>query len=109
MNNTEKFFKEDMTANTEFYGVIETPQGSEGFPAGIFRFDEFYGTVIKTTRSGAYISLRSPDGRPLPTGFSFCSAEVGDRVLVSVRRFDRGNLIVAIDSIYETNRRTAAA
>ena len=72
----------------------------QSLPEGISKHDMFFGTVMGTNRSGAYIRLRMRNVSEIPTAYAFCCGSVGDEVLVSVRRMDQkhGTLLVDIDS-----------
>lgn len=59
------------------------------------KFDVYAGTVIRTTSHGAVIKLHDMDVE----AFCFCSARLGDQVLVSISKIDiEGRVRCRIDS-----------
>lgn len=54
------------------------------------RYDVYEGIVIKTNRRGAIIKLLDSDIE----AFCFCSANIGDRLLVSISKIDLDNKCV---------------
>ncbi len=60
----------------------------------IERFDVFEGVVVRTNSHGAVIKLLNSEIE----AFSFCSAKLGDRVLVSISKIVEGRVRCRIDS-----------
>ena len=59
------------------------------------RFDVYEGVVIRTNNHGAVIKLHDMDIE----AFCFCSARLGDQVLVSISKIDHeGHVRCRIDS-----------
>lgn len=62
--------------------------------ANLERFDVYRGIIVKTTRHGAVIRLLNTEIE----AFSFCSANLGDRVLVSISKIENNRVRCKIDS-----------
>lgn len=59
------------------------------------RFDVYEGVIIRTTSHGAVVKLHDIDIE----AFCFCSARLGDQVLVSISKIDlEGRVRCRIDS-----------
>jgi len=60
----------------------------------IEKYDVYEGIVINTTRHGAVIRLLDTKLE----AFSFCSAKIGDRVLISISKVEADRIRCRIDS-----------
>ena len=69
-------------------------------PYGINRNDNLFGTIVSTNRSGVSVRLDMEDAVGNVYAFAYCNGEIGQRVLVSVKKFNErfNNFRVMIDS-----------